>query len=134
MKINLAIPVTFGGVTYSAGENEGRFDKNDWFFQALMTDGALTITEDDDIEAVVVDSNERDALKAEATALGIAYPNNIQTVKLSQLIADKKALDEASQEAANDVAQPEVTTPTAETVTEVPTVDATIPNPADVAV
>lgn len=136
MKINLSVPVSFGGVVYNAGENEGRFDKNDWFFQALLTDGTLTITEDNDIEAVVVDTGERDALKAEASALGISYPANIPTAKLAMLIADKKALDEASTEATNDVAQSEVTTPTVEAVAVDTTAPAEtpIPNPADVAV
>lgn len=48
MKFTTTIPVYLGGVVFRAGEHDAKVEK-DWFFDALVSDGALIIIEDDEV-------------------------------------------------------------------------------------
>jgi len=48
MKFKTSIALSLGGVVYQAGEHDAKIEK-DWFFDALVSDGALVVLEDDEV-------------------------------------------------------------------------------------
>lgn len=64
-------------------ENESEFDPNEWVDTPAKTKLAA-------IDVKVVDELDRDALKAEALALGLEFPSNVKTDKLIAMIAEAK--------------------------------------------
>ena len=108
--VTITSPMNLGGKIYQIGTHEIDL-KRDWFVDEMERVGMLTITDGEALRVsteVIVDATvvpqedltvDREALKAEATALGLEFAPNVKNEKLAQMIADKKAETVVPQEA-----------------------------------